>query len=40
MNVNEQSIAQMLNEAFPPAVRSALDPADLENLAERVLGEL
>ena len=40
MNVNKQSIAQMLNEAFPPAVRSALDPADLENLAERVLGEL
>ena len=40
MNVNEQSIAQMLNEAFPPAVRSALDPADLASLAERVREEL
>lgn len=40
MNVDKQSIAQMLNEAFPPVVRSALDPADLESLAERVLGEL
>ena len=40
MNVNEQSIAQMLNEAFPPAVRSALDPADLVSLAERVREEL
>jgi hypothetical protein len=38
--VNEQSIAQMLNEAFPPAVRSALNPADLASLAERVREEL